>query len=569
MDKRNYGGYVNERQQPRQPLRQYAKIPGVWYIDEVREYLDDASYQSGLAPGVFIPLLNSFGWPRSLFTVTPPTNKSLGCREFVDFSATAAPNFAYPDYGYPFEFYWERRANASAPWSAVTMPAPNIIANRVRIGAESYTTANAVSQPFFGYIGSFRYSSVARYTASADGSTLTIPAGEPNGFGDNILAFLNFNSANTTPITVESNLAPPPTLSVTSGATKVAGTIANPAPPGATHSLELPTSSAASITITAGEDPATSSFSRNPGDFCLEIIFRFRLSDLQFFDFYYSSSDTVLFDLRPFGNYEDEPWQNVDAPTLVINVDSRRLRVMRGDGPAISAAPVIRENTWYHAILNSSSGTWRLYLREMSPNVLPGPQTADLVGKAYTGAHSRILRLRNLTTADNGYQYRARVKYGALRSAYTAHATLGVETVSFSWTGPYFNNNTGLLNLLGPNAVEQGAEVIIQATAVGSGGITSNQLQYRWQVATNKTIAEGGALIVTADVENWLSAAPTSPTPEDALNWTTLQGSNYDQNNISFNPIFSGNGEYIAVRAFATCGANTDYSPVRFIQRLP
>lgn len=535
MGKRYFGGWRPENL-PVSPSSGATSIPGVWHIDDVHMLLgegmtseiDSAVYIYKRSRGGSYPYIS---WPRSTFTIDTINDVNLGCKSIVDFEASATKGYAV-DFGYDFKFYWEKQTPGSSTW--VPEPSPILLTTtKIRLGKTAYTLDNA----FRGYLANFRYSSVARYVSAQNPYATTVAVLSAPSFDGNTLALLKFDTAafpdqaNSTPTVPWTSLDPAPTFFSASFSTETTGGLL-----GTNYTAQT-----ASGYLTLQH---STGFTRNTDDFCAEIYFR-TIDDVD----WSMNNDpyATLFDMRE-GTNTTGP-KNVDAIALVLS-QKNKLQVLRGDQVIIESTTAVNSNTtepmdsWYHAILNRKDGKLCLYVRPATS------QIATLVGESYSGEFISRLRLRNLTSADDGTQFRVRATYGALREAYSQPATLSANAPTITWDGPFFSvDGPDVPNLVGPNALSQGDSFDIYVNVDAGSGFSTNALDYRWEVAGVRT---DGTSIEIGD-------------PASILAWTTVAG----KTNTSFsgNAYFSGTGN-IAFRAVAICGQiATEYSPVAFIQQ--
>lgn len=600
MGKKIWGGYFPD-QYPlgQEPSSARGVIPGVFYADDVRLFLDQEDYTSTMDENRTIyatyALLNGLysSWPRSLFSVTTgyPLDASVQCNtNFIDFEARATAGAV--DYRYGFKMYWETQLAGTTEWVPITSPT-YLITTKLRIGNALYTDSEYQNPK--GQYSILRYSSINRYST---GATITIPPSN-NTVDNDTIALMLFNatsSGNVVGPVVAGTGLPTPTIS-RQGSPEL--TTVNP-PAGQQRSLEI-TSQQQSVTLTAN------SFSRNDGDFTIELYFLWKENTYN-----YTTYDTTLgtiIDTR-MASADVKLAKNPDA--FAIQIRNGRLTVLRGEAPVIVDAEPFPTNMWYHIILTCENRVWRLYKRPLPTGGGPAQPTATRVG-VYAGEHVPVLRLRgtDLEVSKNGTKYRALVKYGALRSKYSDDATLEVVTPEITeWIiqidlllvgGADISNQRHLLADQGtgyPPAAghEVRLDVEIEST------VASNQFMFGWEIATQilsdtldperesffigSPAPDGGgyspqqvydwiageALAVAEGLtpeEYWAGATTTNPAvpvvPE--LEWTTRRApqSNPEVPPFVIESFFDKN--FLAYRPYAMCGTQRITGPVAFIQK--
>jgi hypothetical protein len=538
MGKRYFGGWWPENL-PVLPASSATSIPGVWHIDDVRMLLEDDYIISEIDPTLYIYKRGRGGsyagmsWPRATFTVDDIDDVTLGCKSSVDFLAAATKNYS-ADFGHEFKFYWEKKAPGSSTWAPYSSPL-DLITNKIKLGQDVFTTGVNI---FRGYMANFRYSSAARYMTGSNDTTLTVVA-DPV-FDGNTLALLKFNTSSTTPSVPWTSLDPAPTRVVQNFSMATDGGLTG----------QEYTAQTFGGLYTLSHDTG---FTRNDGDFCVELYFR-TTDNLNWA--YSNDQYATLVDMRA-GNTTTGPI-NVNAIAITLS-KLNKVQVRRGDAviiesdTSVASNTPVAENSWYHVILNSKDGVLRLYLRPISnPN-----RVATLVGEPYAGEHIKRLRLTNLTSADDDTQFRARVTYGALREAYSAPATLSANAPDITWNdpdngpAPYFTVEGNYFpHLLGPNALPNPGSFTISSGVDPGPGFSNNQLDFRWEFATERL---DGTAIEFDDAATILA-------------WNTFAGET--DTSFSYNLVWAGSGNYFALRAVAICGqVATVYSPVAFIER--
>jgi hypothetical protein len=537
MGNRYFGGWWPENL-PVFPSSGETSIPGVWHIDDVHMLLGEGM-TSEIDPTVYIYKRSRGGsypyisWPRATFTVGDIDDVTLGCKSSVDFLASATKGSS-ANFGHEFKFYWEKKAPGSSTWEPYSSPL-DLITNKIKLGQEVFTTDTNV---FRGYMANFRYSSTARYMTGSNDTTITVVA-DPV-FDGNTLALLKFNTSSTTPSVPWTSLDPAPTPFVQSFSTVTDG--------------DLPGQQYAAYTY-AGLYTLShnTGFTRNDGDFCVELYFR-TIDNLNWA--YSNDQYATLVDMRA-GNTTTGPI-NVNAIAITLS-KLNKVQVRRGDAviiesdTSVASNTINLENSWYHVILNSKDGVLRLYLRPISdPN-----RAATLVGEPYAGEHIKRLRLTDLTSADDDTQFRVRVTYGALREAYSEPATLSANAPDITWNdpdggpAPYFTVSGNYFpHLLGANALPNPGNFTISSGVDPGPGFANNQLDFRWEFATERL---DGTAIEFDDAATILA-------------WNTFAGET--DTSFSYNLVWAGSGNYFALRAVAICGqVATVYSPVAFIER--
>lgn len=590
MGRRYWGGYWPERfASGKDPQTNRGKISGVFHVDEVRSFLDDQQYTSTIdsSRGTILPLnfggyySCARGWPKSLFnlTATWPKDATTQCNtEFIDFEVK--PTLGEVDYGYGFKLYWEKQVPGTTDWVSISSP-PELRTNKLRIGGALWND-NTADQAF-GQYSTFRYSAINRY---GTGTTITIPPTNNTADADT-LALMLFN-ASTSGSTVGPVLTGPgrtaPTISLLSSPTL---TTTNP-PSGQQRSLLIGYNG---VNLTADF------FSRVDGDFTMEIYFLWTGNSP---DSYYSSG-------IPFGNIIDTRLtaggeKNPDA--LSIQIANDCLSVARGGTTVITDTVTFPKNTWYHIILTCENSVWRLYKRQIPVGAMLS-NTASLVGAAYAGEHTPILRLRgnDLAVTENGAKYRALVKYGALREKLSEDATLTVVIpevtawdveVDLILDGPGDVTNARHLLARDGTAYVDGAGNKVNIDVSVTANVSQNQFKFGWERTTQLlsdftdgtgfyigSPAAGGTGGYTPDqVYGWIDneaasglSAPdywagVTPTNSSVPAVPAFRWLPYDEGTASppdFTPIFVG-GNFLAFRPYVICGAQKIYGPITFIE---
>ena len=610
MGKKTWGGYFPEQSPYADPSSGYygpnsysGVIPGVFYVDDVRLFLDGASYVSTIDPSgrdVIYPPTNRecYGitpsWPRSLFTIDAqyPKNAAVACNtEFIDFEMLA--NVPSPDYGYGFKIYWEKQLPGTTTWIPVVSPV-SLITTKIRLGGPLHadTIENALGQ-----YSTLRYSAANLY---GTGQTITIPATNNTPTNDTIVLMV-FNETTGTsvgPVLVGGGRVTP-TVTTLGSPTLIT---TNP-PPAFSRSLSITQEYAAqSVTLTAD------SFSRSTDDFTLELYFRW-----QGHGYDPSPSDEnvgTIVDTR-MNSADVLEAKNPDA--LAIQVRSKRLTVLRGESRVINDREDLPQNVWYHIILTCENGVLRLYKRPLPAGGVP-MNTAYLCG-SYSGDHVGVLRIRgdDLALDKNGTKYKALVKYGALRELPGAReAVLEVVTPAITeWiikldlllvgAGDIFNQRH-LLDQSG-TGYPAGAGHEIRLDVEIESTVASNQFKFGWEIATQilsdtldparelffigSPAAGGGgyddqqvydwidgeALAVTGGLtpeEYWAGATSTNPAapivPE--LSWSLRRAPQANPEIPAF-VAFEGNtgANFLAYRPFAMCGTQKIIGPIAFVER--
>lgn len=595
MGKKTWGGYFPEQypSSSEVPASTNGVIPGVFYIDDVRLFLDGSTYTSTIDANKIISpphrpcRSNAAIWPQSLFTLvsTTPADADVQCNSsFIDFEPIAYPGSV--DYGYGFKMYWEKQSPGSTSWVPVLSP-PVLLSNKIRLGHTLWTNTDSYDA-VNGQFAMFRFSSSARYATT---TTITVPL-ISNVPDNDTLALMPFSTSVTAVFVPAGTTAP--TVSTRNNPSLTT----NDPPSGQNQSLVVALAGywaehRQSVTLTSD------SFMRNTGDFCVETYFRWTSV--------FSDFNTIL-DTRP--NDDNGKAENPDA--FAIHIRNNRLVVTRGNAIVIADKETFLFDTWYHLILTCENQVWRLYKTPLAGLGMPTSQ-ATLVGAPFTGEHTPRLRLRgaDIAVSENGTKYRAKVKYGALRQLTSRAAELEVITPEITeWIiqidlllvdAADILNQRHLLDDEG-TGYPPGAGHEVRLDVEIESTVASNQFKFGWEIATQilsdtldperesffigSPASDGGGYtpqqvydwIAGEDLavaegltpeEYWAGATTTNPAvpvvPE--LEWTTRRPPqpNPEVPPFVIESFFDKN--FLAYRPYAICGTQRITGPVAFIQK--